>query len=74
MSGLFPFNKLTAQCLFDTIKDVLDVLHQVGFEVVAVVSDNHRVHRAGFKKFSLDKTTIPLYIESPYCLNSKFFH
>lgn len=72
--ALYPVFKMDSEFLHSKLNEVLDVLHEIGYEVVSVISDNHQINNAAFKHFSPSQSQqVPLFIKSPYLPNKKIF-
>lgn len=49
---ILPVNKLTGDLLENFLKDIIGGLENIGFEVLAVISDNNSIIRKAMKLFS----------------------
>jgi hypothetical protein len=69
---MVPINRLTTEKLHSNFIEVLHFLHEVGFTVVAICTDNHPVNRA-FYKTSLCNGDLQVSIPHPFKPNSPLF-
>ncbi|KAF2882524.1 hypothetical protein ILUMI_23660 [Ignelater luminosus] len=49
---ILPVNKMTGEVLHTFLKNIVIGLHNIGFEVLGVVSDNHSINRKAISYFS----------------------
>ena len=69
--ALFPVTKLTSADLLNYTHVVLKTLHEIGFNVISLISDNNRVNRNMFESFC--GGTLKCCIDNPYDLDNKLF-
>lgn len=50
IAALCPVSNLTADVLYDLTQRVLTILHDTGYKVISLISDNNRVNRNMFEK------------------------
>lgn len=71
IAALFPVKNLDASFLLDATMKVLKLLSEVGFEVVAIISDNNKVNVKLFKH--LGKGVVTNFITNPFDESKKIF-
>ena len=69
--ALFPVCNLTADLLLTYANNVLSLLHECGFIVFCLISDNNRINRNMFINMCGGETKP--YILNPYCPGKKLF-
>lgn len=69
--ALFPVRNLTTDILLKYTNEVLKVLHDCGFTVLSLISDNNRVNRNMFT--CLSGGELKPFINNPYCPSKKLF-
>lgn len=69
--GLFPVRNLESNYLHSITNSILQLLNEIGFEVVAILNDNNKVNRSLFEKLS--GGVMKIYIDSPFDKNKNFF-
>ena len=50
VAAIYPVNNLTANTLLELTYQVLSFLHDIGYKVVSLISDNNRINRNMFEK------------------------
>lgn len=68
--GLYPIKRLDSDYSADLLDDILSLLHEIGFEVIDVVSDNNAVNSRAFKLIA-KSNIIPSSIENKYIPGNK---
>lgn len=69
--ALFPVRNLTADILINYANKVLSILHECGFTVLALISDNNRINRNMFTNMCGGE--LKSFISNPYCPLKKLF-
>lgn len=69
--GLFPVKNLTHEYLFKLTNQMLEILTTAGYNVISIISDNNRVNRKMFEKFS--GGVIQSSVENPYSKADRIF-
>lgn len=72
--GIYPIKRLDGEYSVGILDDVMILLHNIGFEVVDVISDNNAVNSRAFKLLA-NSETIPACIPNKYVAseNKKIF-
>ena len=71
VAAIVPVLKQDCDCLFSLLKIVLKQLHDAGFIVQAIISDNLSVNTKAFSLFG--NGTVPISIDNPYKDSEKLF-
>lgn len=71
VTALYPVSNLTADTLLELTHKVLSSLHDIGYKVVSLISDNNRVNRNMFEKLCGGKLTSS--IANPYESSESLF-
>lgn len=69
--ALFPVKGLTSSQLKEYTKQILSVLHSIGYKVLSVISDNNRINRKMFE--DLCGGELKPFIQNPHDPNLKLF-
>lgn len=64
VAALYKVNNLTANTLLELTQEILSFLHDIGYKVVSLISDNNRVSRSMFEKMCGGRLTS--FIAIPY--------
>lgn len=68
--GLYPIRRLDGFYLSDLLDDALTLLHNIGYEVLIIIGDNHAVNNRGYKILSQSEK-IPTSIANKYVSGNK---
>eukprot|EP00745_Piridium_sociabile_P000858 TRINITY_DN1054_c0_g1_i10.p1 TRINITY_DN1054_c0_g1~~TRINITY_DN1054_c0_g1_i10.p1 ORF type:complete len:707 (+),score=149.43 TRINITY_DN1054_c0_g1_i10:209-2329(+) len=67
--AIVPVKNLNAKILHEMLMKVLEMLHNIGFLVICMISDNNRVNRSAFTIMCGGK--LQLFIQNPFNVSEK---
>jgi Transposase protein len=62
---ILPVRKINAFELYSIIVKIITGLHNIGFKVVSIVTDNNAINRSAIKFFSPDQKTLNVRLKNP---------